>query len=402
MGEFTIPIRGMSFAQRVCESSDSLKHLGGRALLALLGVVMGCAAIVALLTIGHSAAQDVMLAFKGKGTDTLVVTFPEKRDDRLLPPYLDLVAMRRAFPEFELIAELATYGTRMRANGRAVDARLVGASSELADAIGWRLTSGRHLSEFDGNSLFAVLGAAAARSLENEGRRIALDEKLQIGDYFYRIIGLAEVLPANPFLPFSADDAIFIPYEGLRRQMPDPKPSALIFKAAPGTDLGAAGLKLQAHLASSLRGRDVDVRIPRQWIEGMARQADTFSYLLGALGGLSLLVGGIGVMNVMLLNVAERRREIGLRRALGARPRDICLLFLLEAASLAAVGAATGALLGVLAAFAFTKISGWEFVLAPLALPLGVGSSLAVGLLSGLYPALAAARLQPVQALRDV
>ncbi|MCL6483471.1 MAG: FtsX-like permease family protein, partial [Janthinobacterium lividum] len=129
---------------------------------------------------------------------------------------------------------------------------------------------------------------------------------------------------------------------------------------------------------------------------------NTFSYLLAGLGGISLLVGGVGVMNVMLMNVSERRREIGVRMALGARPRDIRNLFLLETATLSVAGALLGALLGLIVSYSFTRISGWKFTLVPESLLLGCGSSLLIGLFFGLYPAISAARLQPVQALRDV
>lgn len=106
-------------------------------------------------------------------------------------------------------------------------------------------------------------------------------------------------------------------------------------------------------------------------------------------------------MNVMLMSVAERRREIGIRMALGARSSDITNLFLMEAAILSTLGALTGALVGVGAAYAFVKISGWSFTLAPFSLPLGIVSAILVGVFFGLHPALSAARLQPVQALRD-
>ena len=106
-------------------------------------------------------------------------------------------------------------------------------------------------------------------------------------------------------------------------------------------------------------------------LDGLKHQADTFSYLLAGLGGISLLVGGVGVMNVMLMNVAERRREIGVRLALGARPRDIRALFLLEAGALSIAGALLGALLGLLSAYAFSRYSGWTFSLAPTPCPLG-------------------------------
>lgn len=136
-------------------------------------------------------------------------------------------------------------------------------------------------------------------------------------------------------------------------------------------------------------------------IDGLERQSRTFSYLLAGLGAISLLVGGVGVMNVMLMSVSERRREIGVRLALGATRHDIRLLFLAEAGLLAIVGAALGAVSGVGVAYAFTRFSSWAFVLAPASLPLGMGTSLLTGLFFGWYPAVAASRLEPVQALRD-
>ncbi len=147
---------------------------------------------------------------------------------------------------------------------------------------------------------------------------------------------------------------------------------------------------------------DIGVQIPQQLLEGMAQQSRMFSWLLAGLGGISLLVGGVGVMNVMVMNVSERRREIGVRMALGARPRDIAGLFLLEAVVLSACGALIGAVCGVVAAWLFVFFSDWSaFSLSALSLPLGIGSSLAIGLFFGLNPAMTAARLEPVQALRD-
>lgn len=167
------------------------------------------------------------------------------------------------------------------------------------------------------------------------------------------------------------------------------------------SDLNTAADALKTYLGGLSRDRKAEVLVPQHLLDGLARQANTFAYLLAGLGGISLLVGGVGVMNVMLMNVAERRREIGIRMALGARARDIRNLFLIEAATLSVAGALLGASTGLAAAYTFVRISGWSFSLAPLSLPLGICSALTVGLFFGLHPALAAARLQPVQALRD-
>ena len=117
-----------------------------------------------------------------------------------------------------------------------------------------------------------------------------------------------------------------IPLEGLRRLRPAPEVSSIVARAHPDADLTETAEDLHRYLDMLLAGRPVDIQIPRQLLDGMKRQADTFSYLLAGLGGISLLVGGVGVMNVMLMNVTERRREIGVRLALGARPKDLSLI----------------------------------------------------------------------------
>ena len=155
-----------------------------------------------------------------------------------------------------------------------------------------------------------------------------------------------------------ADLSIMVPIDGLRRLHSSPEIGSILARADPAADLAVTAHDLQQYLQDRLGGRPVDVQIPRQLLDGLKHQADTFSYLLAGLGGISLLVGGVGVMNVMLMNVAERRREIGVRLALGARPRDIRALFLLEAGALSIAGALLGALLGLLSAYAFSRYSG--------------------------------------------
>lgn len=175
----------------------------------------------------------------------------------------------------------------------------------------------------------------------------------------------------------------------------------MVLRAAAGQDMEHIAVETTKALGAQLTEHTVEIQIPQQMIDGMTRQSRTFAYLLLALGAISLVGGGVGVMNVMLMNVSERRREIGIRMALGARQRDIRNLFLLEAVTLTAVGALCGAVLGMGAAYLYAWLSGWQFSLAVSALPLGVGSTLLVGLFFGIYPAVSASRLQPVEALRD-
>ena len=138
----------------------------------------------------------------------------------------------------------------------------------------------------------------------------------------------------------------------------------------------------------------------QQLIAGMANQMRLFQLLLAVIGGIALVLGGVGVMNIMLISVQERHREIGIRLAIGARRRDIQTLFLSEAVILATLGGVLGIGLGIAGSFGFARFSGWEFVIAPAAAPLGAGVSIAVGIFFGFYPAFMASRLDPIEALR--
>lgn len=391
-----------SWLQMFAESVDSLRLLGRRSVLALLGIVVGSASIIALLNIGRNAAEEAMRTFKDMGTDTLVVSFPfSAQKKQPLPTTLDTRAIRRELSDISHIAPITQHSARINREGAHADASLVGTTAGLAEIMGLDLQAGRFISGFDQRATFAVVGARVADDLRVRGRSLRVNDVLQIDNYLFQVIGIAASQPPSSLMPIAVDESVLIPLEGMRRLRPSAEIGNVVAKVIPDGDLPVTAQALEALLSQQLGGREVNVQIPQQLLEGLKRQASTFAYLLAGLGGISLLVGGVGVMNVMLMNVAERRREIGVRMALGASQRDIRTLFLLEATTLSVAGALLGAALGVAAAYVFTLFSGWQFSLSLASLPLGIGSSLLIGLFFGLYPAISASRLSPVRALRD-
>jgi putative ABC transport system permease protein len=388
---------GPSFFQALSESFNSLRLLGRRSVLALLGIAIGCASVVALLNIGHNATNEAAQAFKGLGANALLINFPPQENVKhVVPVTLDLEALRAAMPGIEYAAPLIMSSTQLRCKGRGGEGQVLGTTADLFKAMNIRLGQGRLLSPYDSRATYAVAGAGVAQKLA-----LQTGSQLQIGPYIFEIAGILQSQPANPLIPVSVDETIFLPMNGMRRVPPSPEIGSIIVWMRGTAHQQENADALKAYLEGVVKGRAVEIQVSQQLIEGLAQQDNVFSYLLGGLGAISLLVGGIGIMNVMLMNVSERRREIGVRMAIGARARDIRDLFLLEAAALSVAGAVLGAAFGLAAAWAFSRFSDWAFSVAPLSLPLGIFSSLLVGLFFGIHPAIVAARLQPVKALRD-
>jgi len=388
---------GPSFWQTVDESFASLRLVGRRSILALLGISVGCASVVALLNIGHNATSEAIKAFKGLGTNTVIVSLSTQPNVRRLAPVtIDAPALKVAVQQIRYIAPIIIYPNKVRHSGRGADVIVVGSTPDLSSVLGLTISQGRNLSEYDAHSTFALAGVGIAKEL---GLRIG--SRLQIEGYLFEIVGIIDHHLANPMFPIAPDSAILVPMKSMRRLMPSPEISSLVTQVTDSDHVQQAAESLKIYLASTIPTRTIDVQIPEQLLEGLKKQTNAFSYLLAGLGGISLLVGGVGIMNIMLTNVAERRREIGIRAALGARQRDIRDLFLVEATVLSTAGAIVGALAGLVVSYAFVKISGWTFSLSLPSVPLAILSSFCIGVLFGLYPALSAARLPLVRALRD-
>ncbi len=391
-----------SLSQLLHEALVSLRTLGKRSVLALLGIVIGSSSVVALINIGHNAAVEAALIFKDMGTDTLVAQIAQKPGSDLnARARVDLAPLRQTLPGIAHIGALSLFSGPVVFHGRTTNANFVGSTADIDNAMRLSLREGRFLSDFDANETYAVIGDQVAQALSAPGDPVQVGDRVRINDYLFLIVGILHNQPRALLMPIQGGESLFIPAEGMRRIYAAPQVNNVIIRAAPGQDMERIALQAAAALQAQLSEHKVDIQVPQQMIDGMTRQSRTFAYLLLALGAISLVGGGVGVMNVMLMNVSERRREIGIRMALGARQRDIRNLFLLEAVTLTAVGALCGAWLGMTAAWLYAWLSDWTFALATAALPLGVGSTLLVGLFFGIYPAISASRLQPVEALRD-
>ncbi|MFK3772919.1 ABC transporter permease [Pseudomonas sp. NPDC089406] len=385
---------GPGLQMRLGESVASLRQLGRRAWLAVLGIAVGCAAVVALLNVGHSAAMHAQQLFQGMGSELMVANLiPVEDSASRVAAVLDLQALPAALRG---LAPMAMAVADARSTSACQSVMVVGSTPALAGVLGLQVQQGRLLAARDADSTHVLLGAGLAQQLG-----ASAGGRLQLGRYLFEVVGVLAPQGYNPMVPVAVDDALLMPLPGLRRLSASAQPSVVLALAGDGAGVAEAARVLQVFLQGRLPTVQVEVLLAQQLLDGMARQARLFTGLLAGLGAIALLVGGVGVMNVMLMNVSERRREIGVRMALGARPVDIAWLFLLEAALLAVAGALLGALVGLLAAWAFTAGSGWLLRLDPWSIPLGVASALGCGVFFGLQPALAAARLEPVVALRD-
>jgi putative ABC transport system permease protein len=390
-----------------------------RALLTMLGVIIGVASVIALLAIGNGASAAITSSVASQGTNTLTV-MPGSPNDR--GPGESGAAATLTLADSEAIAALklpitgpsATYSGNAQVVAPSADknASITGITASYQAINNLTLAHGAFIDagQVSGATRVVVLGNTLAKELFGSGQ--AIGQTVRIKGQAFRVIGMLNAKGSGGFS--SVDDQAFVPITVAQQQLfggrtPDGngwQVSSIQVLVTNRTDIDAVEgriktlLRERHDLAADGSEDDFDVMNLASLLSSLSTITNLLTYFLAAVAGISLLVGGIGIMNIMLVSVTERTREIGLRKAVGARPRDILLQFVVEAAVISVAGGLIGLALGGGIALLVTLTGLLTATVTASAVALAVGFSLAVGLFFGIYPAQRAAKLDPIQALR--
>ncbi len=375
--------------------------LAGRKLrtaLSALGITIGIAAMVGVLGLSESSRADLAQEIEALGTNLLTV---EPSDgfgggDGALPE--ETVAKISRIGPVELVADVVTLDVAPLRNDlvssnetNGID--VIAADVDLVDTLKGDVTDGVWLTDATASFSNVVLGAVAA---ERFGI-VAIDEGTQmyLGDEWFTIVGVLGEFPLSPDL----DRAVFIGKDAAETIFDvELNPSAIYIRTAP--DQIDAVRDVLPSTADPESPDEVSVSRPTDVLEAQQAADTAFTSLFLGLGAVALLVGGIGIANVMVIAVIERRNEIGLRRALGATRAHVRRQFLTESLMLSALGGAAGVGLGVAVTYGYATYEGWIVVIPRIAVIGGFAAAIAIGAIAGLYPAMRAARLAPTEALR--
>jgi len=407
----------MALWQSILEAMQSLSANKLRSALTILGIVIGVGAVIALVSIGRGAQGTITDSISGLGTNLVFVFSGGSSDDVRNPKPLTLgdakaIADPLAAPSVSLVAPILTGSATATFDGESHRTPITGVTPDYSEARNWMVTEGEFINEEHilGRASVAVIGVETADQLF--GRKDGLvGETIRIEGQPYRIIGVLSERGGGAF--GSEDDTIMVPLttaqDRLIRRSSRDRVDALLVTAVSAEAVPFASEEVAQILRSRHRtaiGKDdFTIFTQQDFLSTASTITGVLTIFLGGIAAISLLVGGIGIMNIMLVSVTERTREIGLRKAVGAHKRDILIQFLTESSVLSLIGGLIGIFLGWLIAFVVGKIAVANN--APIHPTLSVDIillatlfSAAVGLFFGIYPANRAANLEPVEALR--
>jgi putative ABC transport system permease protein len=393
-----------------------------RSMLTMLGMIFGVAAVVAMLSIGAGAQQEVMAFIEQLGVRNLIVEAREAPDNQTLQKVRKLSA-GLSFQDLRIIQTnlegISAVSARKRFTASKLTPRPLGAdvpvvygvSPEYTTIANLKVASGRFFDEGETTAAapVAVLGEAATAALF--GAEDPIGRYVKVNDQWFRVIGVA-----GPQLTVQSDVAgipaqdrnniIYVPLYSSVFRLEDGQSAqkdeidGIYLQMKPGADIPAAAALIRGILDVAHRGAgDFTIVSPAELLAEQRRTQRIFEMVMVAIASISLLVGGIGIMNIMLASVLERTREIGVRRAIGARQKDVVRQFLIETTIISLSGGVAGILLGVGLSQLIGVLAGWSTIVTTGSIVLAFGVSVAIGIVFGLYPAVRASRLDPVKAL---
>jgi putative ABC transport system permease protein len=411
-----------SLSADLSQGLDNLMLHRLRSLLTMLGMIFGVAAVVSMLSIGAGAQQQVMAFIEQLGVRNLIVeareatNWPDLQKVRKTSPGLTFQDLRVIRATVEGVAASTARKRFVPAKSNPKPQRdmptVYGVSASYAGIANLRLAEGRFFSEEEDDAAapVCVLGEGARANLF--GPREVVGEYVKLNEQWFRVVGVAAAqlsldsgvggLPAQ-----DANNLVYAPIESVIFRLEDTmsrikdEVDGIYVQLGPGMDSRGAAEVVRGALDATHRSTgDFSVIVPAELLAQEEKTRRVFGVVMVALASISLLVGGIGIMNIMLASILERTREIGIRRALGARQRDIVRQFLTEAVLISFVGGVIGILFGAGLSRVIAWLAGWSTIVTAASILLAFAVSVSVGLVFGIFPATKAARLDPVEAIR--
>ena len=384
-----------------------------RSVLTALGIIIGVAAVIAMVGIGNGAKAQVEAQIASLGQNVIIISSGSVTSSGIRTGWggagtlkiEDAEAIRREMPDLTAVSEEVSTITQVAAGNQNWSTRILGESADYFDLRRWPLTDGAPFTAQDVRSAnkVCVIGQTTARQVY--GNDSPIGQVLRVKNVPFTITGLLMAKGFSTQGP-DQDDVVVMPYtSAMKRVLGGTTLRAINVQVGNANELNVAqqqiiSLLRQRHNVRPGRDDDFTVRTQQEIADAATATTDVMTGLLGAIAGVSLVVGGIGIMNIMLVSVTERTREIGTRMAVGAHGRDILTQFLIEAISLSSVGGIIGIIVGVVGAKVISMMKEWPSLISPSSIVLAFLVSAAVGIFFGFYPARKAAQLDPIEALR--
>ena len=408
----------MNFFAAVRSAFRALAANTLRSILTMLGIIIGVAAVITMIAVGRGATDRVQEQMKGLGSNIMLVmpgglTAGGVRLGASTGQGLsedDANAIARDVPEVQVAAPSMRTGAQVIAGNTNWSTSIMGSTNDYLEAREWPLLSGRafEAAEIQGSAKVALIGQTVATQLFGESD--PLDQVIRVKKVPVTIIGVLGKKGQNS-MGQDQDDIVIVPISTYRNRIQGgnagklKRIGAISVKVKEGQSMKIAEENIKDLLRQRMKvqsgGDDpFSIRNLTEILQAQEESSKVMTMLLAAVAGISLVIGGIGIMNIMLVSVTERTREIGLRMAVGARGKDILTQFLIEAVTLSLIGGAIGVLLGAVATWAVGQFAGWQVSMTLASIFLATGFSAFVGIFFGFYPARKASKLLPIQALR--